>query len=99
MISKDTTFTLMEIAAASGVPVKTLASRARVLREKGVLPPTKGRVTSYFTYEQTIKLVAKPTQKKTVPRQAHIDLLRRNLQNDGYRINKGGKQDGKLPGD
>lgn len=93
MIPAGTTFTIKEISEATGIPVKTITTRIRKMRQKGFLPPKKApnsRETSFFTYEQVKMIAAKPMKRKITPRPSYINLLKTNLQNDGYKIAKGG---------
>ena len=94
MISKDVTFTIKEIAEASGLPVKTLSTRAKQFRDKGVFPKGRGRETIFYTYDQVRMIIAKPKRKTQYIRPSRVTLLKTQLQNDGYKINKGPIKEG-----
>lgn len=82
-------FRLQEIAAATGMEAKTLNARKTVLLRNGEIEPRKGKLSEY-TYEEVKKLLRRPL-KPGEPRGEFVTALRRQLQNDGYPIKKGGE--------
>lgn len=69
-------YTLVEVAEASGIKLTTLRSR---LKKRGIKMTTDG-----MTYEDALKIIAKPEYKVTrKPVQSNIDRLRKRLKDDG----------------
>lgn len=82
-------FNLAEIYMATGIDAKTLTARKNALVKAGELETVKGRRPE-FTYDEVKKLLRKP-YKPGEPRGEYVTALRRQLQNDGYQIKKGGE--------
>ncbi|MBR2800322.1 MAG: MerR family transcriptional regulator [Oscillospiraceae bacterium] len=86
----EMTYTIREIAEATGINEKTLGNRAKVLRKAGELPPIKGRAQARYTYDQVKKIVMQTLRGPAKPRPAAIEALKRQLMNDGYPVNRSG---------
>ena len=87
-MDKRITFTRREIAAASGVSLKTIESRYRA-RSKAGLIPEKLRE---FNYEQVKALLIKANPRSRVIDQTKINLLREQLINDGFSVREKKKE-------
>ncbi len=79
------TFTVKEIAAATGINDKTISSRAKRCRERGEFPAIPKRAQAKYTYEQVKAIISRPRKAQDV-RPAAVDALKRMLQNDGFPI-------------
>lgn len=88
MSERDATFTLREIAAATGLNDKTLSGRVKVMRRNGELPPAEGRKHAHYTYEEVKKIIKPRNVGVNSLRPAYVDALKRKLLNDGYPIKK-----------
>ena len=85
-MTRDQRFTIKEVAEATGLNAKTLNSRAKRFRQEGIFP--KIRSVAFYTYDQVKQLIRKPKQERCDVRPAMVDALKRQLQTDGYKINK-----------
>lgn len=78
-------YNMKEIAAASGIEIKTLQTRRTALAKAGEIESGKGKTE--YTYDEVKKLCRRP-RKPGEPRAEYITALRQQLQTDGYQIKK-----------
>ena len=83
-MDKRITFTIREIAAASGTAVKTLETRYRTRSRSGLLPQN----LTEFNYEQVKILLTNGRRKSRVTDQAKVRALRQQLDTDGFNLKK-----------
>ncbi len=89
MSENKPSYTVKEIAAATGLNDKTIACRAKRCRERGEFPPIRKREQARYTYDQVKVIITRPRKAQDV-RPHVVDDLKRRLQNDGFPISKGG---------
>ena len=83
-MDKRITFTIREIAAASGTAVKTLETRYRTRKKAGLIPDN----LKEFNYEQVKMLLANSRPKTRSSDQVKIRVLKEQLVNDGFTVKK-----------